>query len=69
MIRIKRHAIHQMGELMDEIEASQGGRPSEPPEGNLPRLTRTEAAEEAGMSERQQDSPSDRFGQMEVVCQ
>jgi hypothetical protein len=71
--RIQVRAIRRAGEILDEIEPSKGGRPSEthtaagtsltrtdlePQEGTLPRLTRTEAASEAGLSEHQRKQAS-----------
>lgn len=52
--RIRAHATRRAGELLNEIEAGQPGPKPELREGTLPKLTRTEAAEEAGMSEHQQ---------------
>jgi len=49
--RIQARAISRAGELLQQIEPSKGGRPSETKEGALPSLSRTQAAEDAGMSD------------------
>jgi hypothetical protein len=50
--RIQARAIHRAGELLKEIPPG-GGRPSKTQEGALPSLTRSQAAEDAGLSEHQ----------------
>jgi hypothetical protein len=53
--RIQARAIRRCGELLKEIEAKHTGRPPEIRDGNGPNLeTRKSAAEDAGLSERQQ---------------
>jgi hypothetical protein len=49
----RRSAICRCGELLRQIEASKGGRPAETRDGTVPSLTRTSAARDAGMSDRQ----------------
>jgi hypothetical protein len=51
--RIQARAIYRAGEVLQEIEPDKGGRPSKTQEGDLPSLTRTNAATEAGLSEHQ----------------
>lgn len=53
--RIRDRAIRRAGELLKQIEPQQGKRTDvEPTDATDSRLTRTEAARQAGMSERQQ---------------
>jgi hypothetical protein len=52
-VRIQARAIHRAGELLKEIEPGQGARDGKRQEGDLPPLTRTQAAENAGLSEHQ----------------
>lgn len=52
--RIRDRAIRRAGELLKQIEPSKGGRPSETTDGSDSSFTRTDAARQAGMSERQQ---------------
>ena len=67
--RIQARAIRRCGELLLEIETARGSRSDlQPRDGAVPRLTRTEAASEAGLSERQRKTalrvanvPSERF--------
>jgi hypothetical protein len=55
--RIQARAIRRCGELLKEIEASHGGRPSKQTStGTDTSLTRKQAAEEAGLSKRQKDT-------------
>lgn len=52
--RIQARAIRRCGELLKQVEAqnrSGKNQYTEPQEGTLPRLTRTDAAKEAGLSE------------------
>ena len=52
--RIQARAIRRCGELLKQIEPANGARTDiEPRAGDLPKLTRTEAAESAGLSEHQ----------------
>lgn len=51
--RIQARAIRRCGELLKQIEPGNGARDGKRREGALPPLTRTEAAEEAGLSEHQ----------------
>lgn len=51
--RIQARAIRRCGELLKQIEPSKGGRPAETQEGDLPSLSRTQAATDAGLSEHQ----------------
>jgi hypothetical protein len=51
--RIQARAIHQAGKLLKEIPPGPGGRPAKTQEGALPSLTRSQAAENAGLSEHQ----------------
>jgi len=68
-IRIQARAIRRCGELLLEIETARGSRSDlQPRDGAVPKLTRTEAASEAGLSERQRKTalrvanvPSERF--------
>ena len=54
-VRIRDRAIRRAGELLKQIEPQSGKRTDiEPSDGGDSRLTRTEAARKAGMSERQQ---------------
>jgi len=50
--RIQSRATRRCGELLKQIPASAGGRPSENSGGQPPELTRTSAATDAGLSER-----------------
>ena len=67
--RIQARAIRRCGELLLEIETARGSRSDlQPRDGAVPRLTRTEAASEAGLSERQRKTalrvanvPRERF--------
>jgi hypothetical protein len=52
--RIRARAIRRAGELLNQIEPSKGGRPSKTKDGGVPSFTRSDAARDAGMSERQQ---------------
>lgn len=52
--RIRDRAIRRAGELLKQIEPGQGARDGKRVDGADTPLTRTEAAREAGMSERQQ---------------
>lgn len=52
-MRIQTRAIERLGQLVAEIEPSNGGRPSETREGDHPSLSRTAAAREAGFSDHQ----------------
>jgi len=53
--RIRARAIRRAGELLKQIEPQQGARNDlEPRDGGAPKLTRSDAARDAGMSERQQ---------------
>jgi len=52
-VRIQTRAIERLGQLVAEIEPSNGGRPSETREGDHPSLSRTAAAREAGFSDHQ----------------
>lgn len=52
--RIQGRAIARCGELLKQIPDNNRGRPSaDIPDGTVTNITRTEAAEQAGMSERQ----------------
>jgi len=52
--RIKARAIRRCGELLEQIKTASGLRTDlEPRDGSVPRLTRTQVADEAGLSERQ----------------
>lgn len=53
--RIQARALRRCGELLRQIPADKGGRPSETQEGALPssKKTRKRAAADAGLSERQ----------------
>ena len=51
--RIQARAIRRCGDLLREIEKSSGGRPPKTQDGTVPRLTRTQAARDVGLSERQ----------------
>lgn len=51
--RIQARAIRRAGELLSQIRAGQGARDGKWQEGSLPPLTRTRAADEAGLSEHQ----------------
>jgi hypothetical protein len=53
-MRIQARATRRAGELLQQIEASQGGRPPKTPEGTHPSFSRKTAAREAGLSEHQQ---------------
>lgn len=67
--RIKARAIRRCGELLEQIEPSKGGRPpSETADRTVSSLGRTQAARDAGLSERQQvtatrvaNVPADEF--------
>lgn len=52
--RIRARAIRRAGELLKQIEPGQGARDGKRVDGAVSPLTRTEAARDAGMSERQQ---------------
>ena len=52
--RIRDRAIRRAGELLKQIEPSKGGRPSETSAAADTSFSRKEAAEQAGMSKRQQ---------------
>lgn len=53
--RIQARAIRRCGELLKQIEPAPGARTDiEPRDGTVQGLTRTEAARDAGLSERQQ---------------
>lgn len=69
--RIKARALRRAGELLKQIEPSQGGRPPETQEGARPSLSRSQAARDAGMSEHQQKQaqrvaavPQEQFDEM-----
>jgi hypothetical protein len=50
--RIQDRAVRRCGELLKQVPADKGGRPSlETQEGDLPSITRTEVATAAGLSE------------------
>lgn len=49
--RIQARAIGRAGEILAQIEPDKGGRPPETREGTRPSLTRTQAAEDAGLSD------------------
>ena len=52
--RIQARAIRRCGELLQQIQTSIGARTDlEPQDGAVPKLTRTQAAHDAGLSERQ----------------
>lgn len=51
--RVQARAIRRCGELVNEIPDTNRGRPAENQAGTAPNLTRTRAATEAGLSERQ----------------
>lgn len=51
--RIQARAIRRCGELLKQIEPGKTGPKPELQEGDLPQLTRTQAAEQAGLSEHQ----------------
>ncbi|MFO0349980.1 MAG: hypothetical protein ACK51S_08615 [Alphaproteobacteria bacterium] len=51
--RIQARAIRRCGELLRQIPQGQGARDGKRQEGDLPPLTRTEAAPDAGLSEHQ----------------
>lgn len=53
-VRIRDRAIRRAGELLKQIEPGQGARDGKRADGADTPLTRTEAARQAGMSERQQ---------------
>jgi hypothetical protein len=66
--RVKARAIRRCGELLKAIEAGKGGRPMKTTDAAVSSFTRTQAAREAGLSERQQVTavrvasvPSERF--------
>jgi len=66
--RIQARAIRRAGELLQQIEPGQGARDGKREDGTVPPLTRTQAADEAGMSERQRKTamrvanvPRDQF--------
>lgn len=52
-LRIQARAISRCGELLKQIEPGKTGPKPELQEGDLPQLTRTQAAEQAGLSEHQ----------------
>jgi len=52
-MRIQARAIRRAGELLQQIEAGQGARDGKREDGTVPPLTRTQAADDAGLSERQ----------------
>ncbi len=52
-MRIQARAIRKAGELLQQIQANAGGRPSKTQEGDHLSFTRTDAASEAGLSEHQ----------------
>lgn len=51
--RIQARAIRRCGKLLKQIESSQGARTDKLPDGDDTKLTRTQAAAAAGLSERQ----------------
>jgi hypothetical protein len=51
--RIQARAIHRAGQLLKQIPPDPGGRPAKTQDGAVPSLTRAQAAEDAGLSERQ----------------
>jgi hypothetical protein len=51
--RIQARAIHRAGALLKQIPPDPGGRPAKTQDGAVPSLTRAQAAEAAGLSERQ----------------
>lgn len=51
--RIQARAIRRAGELLKQVQPSKGGRPPETQDGTDPSITRTSAADDAGLSERQ----------------
>lgn len=51
--RIQARAIRRCGELLKQVESGQGTRTDKPHDATDTKLTRTEAAKEAGLSERQ----------------
>jgi hypothetical protein len=51
--RIQARAVLRCGELLQQIPPDPGGRPSKTQDGAVPSLTRTQAADNAGLSERQ----------------
>jgi hypothetical protein len=51
--RIQARAIYRAGALLKQIPPDRGGRPTKTQDGSVPSLTRTQAAEDAGLSERQ----------------
>jgi hypothetical protein len=51
--RIQPRAIRRFGELLNQIPAGHGARNGKRKDGGVPPFTRTEAAEDAGVSERQ----------------
>lgn len=54
--RIRARAVRRCGELLKEIEKGQGKRTDKPNTGTDTKLTRTEAATQAGLSKRQKDT-------------
>ena len=54
--RIRARAIRRAGELLKQIEPAPGARTDKPTDGDDSRLTRKRAAQDAGMSERQQNT-------------
>lgn len=67
-IRIQGRAIRRCGELLNEVRAGQGARDGKRQEGDLPPLSRTDAADQAGLSEHQRKTalrianiPEDEF--------
>ena len=51
--RIQARAIRRCGELYKQLESQQGARTDKLRDGTLPKLPKTEAAAQAGLSERQ----------------
>ena len=68
--RIQARAIRRCGELLKQIEPANGARTDKPRDGADPKLTRKQAATDAGLSERQRKTairvaniPADEFDQ------
>lgn len=74
-MRIRARAIRRAGEVLEMIEPQSGLRTDLPRAGSDPRLTRKQAANDAGMSPRQQKTamkiariPKEEFEELVESC-